>query len=156
MTEGQLKVWLQQYIDDLKTKEIADIIEACARYRRDGKNKSMASPGALLAIIRDISPPPEKPGWKEERGELIPAKRVEKVIADARAKYPSVFKGEKKNQTKLSPSKTMKEISSGRLWDSTKSRTAYVPSPPELVEKAKALVRRVKAQDAERDERERQ
>ena len=104
-----------------------------------------------MAIIRDISPPPEKPGWKEERGELIPAKRVEKVIADARAKYPSVFKREKKNQTKLSPSKTMKEISSG-----TKSRTAYVPSPPELVEKAKALVRRVKAQDAERDAREKQ
>lgn len=51
-------------------------------------------------------------------------------------------------------SETKREIDSGQLWDSTETRTPYQASPPDLVSKAKALVDRVKAEQAEKDARE--
>jgi hypothetical protein len=123
------------FVEDLSGRSLEVIARACKIYRQDAKNRWMATPGALLKIIRDISLPAELPRRVEREKELIPPKKVARVIAATRAKYPMAF---------------------GRGQAEKKELTAYVRSSPELISKAKALVRRVKKEQKEQEKRESQ
>lgn len=65
LTETQRALWLMGYIEDLDGKPVEIIEKACGFWRRDGKNRYVATPGQLLGIIRDIEPTVETKRYRE-------------------------------------------------------------------------------------------
>jgi hypothetical protein len=139
LTDSQKALWMMAFVEDLSGRSLEVIARACKIYRQDAKNRWMATPGALLKIIRDTSLPVELPRRIINEENLISKERAESVIEATNLKYQRTFKHRpaEKIEVKNEP-------------------TPYIQSSPELVARAKALVSRIKKEQKEQEIRETQ
>ena len=92
MTDGERRVWFQQWCEDLKHKTDAEIAYACMRYRQNGANKFMATSGQLIPLCQ---PAFENKSRRyqplADLGEPLPEGRAKELIERTRKKYPEAF-----------------------------------------------------------------
>jgi hypothetical protein len=70
----QAKLVVEDFLNDLAPYSVADIVDACGVYRRNGANKFFPTPGMLLDVLKTIAPtnagglPTFKPSQRQLEG----------------------------------------------------------------------------------------
>lgn len=82
MTDGERRVWLKEWVEDLGHLSDAEIAYGCARYRRNPANRFFPTPGQLLEACKNPfdSPPGKTYAKFEELPPPMDADRAEQVI----------------------------------------------------------------------------